>query len=154
MLRAWDINYRWEPHWAPDYSGPILPMFVIAALAERAGDSLGVDVPGWTMAQMTIGESGSRPGSAGVDPGGTWGVCLWAITYPFANDIVAPLGGYYALWNPVRCAAAMVSVYARQGLGAWYGDSYVTHMNAHYRGRFDLRLVLGGLSFWNALRAG
>lgn len=127
-------------------------MYVIAALAERAGDALGVDVPGWTMAQMTIGESGRRPGSAGVDPGGrSAGYCLWAITTPFSDDIVAPLGGYEALWNPVKCAAAMVAVYARQGLGAWYGDGYVTHPNAHYRGRFDLRLVLGGKTFKQAL---
>jgi hypothetical protein len=48
----------------------------------------------------------------------------------------------------------MVSVYARQGLGAWYGDGYVTHPDAHYRGRFDIRLVLGGLSYTRALHVG
>lgn len=128
-------------------------MYVLAALAEKAGDALEVDVPGWTMAQMTIGESGSRPGSAGVDPGGaSAGYGLWAITTPFSDDIVAPLGGYAEMLNPVNNAAAMTAIYARQGLGAWYGDSYVTSTSAHYEGRFDLRLVLGGLSFREAIR--
>lgn len=153
QLAELDINHRWAAHWAPDYSGPTLPPYVIAALAEKAGDLIGVDVPGWTMEQMTIGESGRRPGSAGVDVGGTYGMGLWAITSPFADSILARWGwGYDDMRNPVRCAVAMAEIYAAQGLGAWYGDGFVTSSDAHYRGRFDLRLVLGGISLRQALR--
>jgi hypothetical protein len=145
MLRR-DINRSWAPHWAPDYGGPTLPFHVVAALAEAAG------MPGVTMAQMAIGESGLRPGSAGVDPGGTRGYGLWAITSPFSDSIVAKYGGYEAMWNPVKNAAAAAEIYHAQGLGAWYGDGFVTSSNAHYAGRFDLTTVLGGLSFRGALR--
>ncbi len=152
MLAAWSIDYRWPAHWAPDWSGPTLPPYVIAALAEKAGETLGVDVPGWTMEQMTIGESGRRPGSAAVDPGGTRGYGLWAVTWPFSDPIIAKYGwSYDDMWNPVRNAVAMAEIYARQGLGAWYGNGYVTSTNAHYRGHFDLRLVLGGLTLRQAL---
>jgi hypothetical protein len=153
-LATSNINHRWAPHWAPDYSGPKLPPYVIAALAEQAGDALGVDVPGWTMAQMTIGESGGRPGSAGVDIGGTVGYGMWAITSPFANAILAKHGwSYEDMWNPVRNSMAMAEIYASQGLGAWYGDGFVTDRDAHYRGKLDLSRVLGGLSYRRALRA-
>jgi hypothetical protein len=108
------------------------------------------------MEQMTIGESGRRPGSAGVDPGGrSVGYGLWAITSPFSNWVLAKHGwGYRDMFNPVRNAVAMAEIYGAQGLGAWYGDGFVTNRNAHYRGRFDIRLVLGGLSFRRALRLG
>jgi hypothetical protein len=163
QLARLNINHRWAAHWAPDYSGPTLPPFVIAALAEKAGDALGIDVPGWTMAQMTIGESGRRPGSAGVDPGGrTRGYGMWAVTTGFRfNDLMVARYDrapgpprYEAMWNPVKNSAVMAEIYGAQGLGAWYGDGFVTSRNAHYRGRFDIRLVLGGLSFRRALRLG
>jgi hypothetical protein len=156
QLARLNINHVWAAHWAPDYSGPTLRPYVIAALAEKAGDTLGIDIPGWTMEQMTIGESGRRPGSAGVDPGGrSVGYGLWAITSPFSNWVLAKHGwGYRDMFNPVRNAVAMAEIYGAQGLGAWYGDGFVTNRNAHYRGRFDIRLVLGGLSFRRALRLG
>jgi len=104
---------------------------------------------------MTKGESARRPGAAGVDVGGTVGYGLWAITSPFANGILARWGwSYEDMLNPVRNAVAMAEIYAAQGIGAWYGDGFVTHRDLHYRGRFDLRLVLGGLTFRRALRAG
>jgi hypothetical protein len=68
-----NINHRYSPHWAPDYSGATLPSYVVAALAEAAG------APGRTMEQVTRGESGAhrkgtaRPGAAGGDAGGTRG---------------------------------------------------------------------------------
>jgi hypothetical protein len=118
---------------------------VIAALAERAGEVVGVDVPGWTMEQVTVGESGRRPGSAGHDLGGTDGYGLFAITRPFADSILAKWGwSYEGMWNPAFNAIAMAEIYKAQGIGAWYGVSHVTDWSRHYRGRFDLRLVLGG----------
>lgn len=152
-LDALSINHVWEAHWAPDWSGPTLPDYVIAALAEEAGDYIGADVPGLTMAQMTVGESGGRPGSAGVDVGGTRGYGLWAITWPHADAYLARYGWTYEdMWNPVRNAVIMAEMYADRGTAPWYGDDYVTDWDAHYTGRFDLRLVLGGLSFAQALR--
>lgn len=151
-LAALNIDHRWTAHWAPDWSGPTLPPYVIAALSEKAGDLIGVDVPGWTMEQVTIGESARRPGSAGVDVGGTVGYGLWAITSPFANGILARhRWGYSEMLNPVRNAVAMAEIYATQGIGAWYGTGYVTSTDAHYRGHFDLRLVLDGRSLRQAL---
>lgn len=145
QLAALNIDHRWAPHWAPDWSGPTLPPYLIAALAEEAGKVVGVDVPGWTMEQVTEGESTRRPGSAAVDIGGTKGYGLWAITWPFANDILARYGwSYEEMWNPVPNAIVMAEIFARQGIRAWYGIRFVTDWNRHYRGDFDLRLVLGG----------
>lgn len=159
-LRRRNIDRVWGPVlWAPNWSTPPgsqLPMHVIAALAEKAGDLVGADVPGVTMAQVTKGESISRPASAGVDAGGTIGYGLWAITWPFANDILARYGWRYApdMWNPVRNAIAMAEIYKRQGIRAWYGTRHVTCWGCHYRGRFDLRLVLGGKTLRQAVRSG
>lgn len=152
-LEALSIDHRWTPHWAPDWSGPRLPPWLIAALAEEAGDAVGVDVPGWTMEQVTRGESIGRPGSAAVDVGGTYGVGLWAITWPFADPILARYGWTYEdMFNPARNSIVMAEIYGRQGIGAWYGTRYVTDWDRHYRGRFDLRLVLGGKTLRQVVR--
>jgi hypothetical protein len=145
MLRR-DINHVWAAHWAPDYSGPTIPFNVAAALFEAAG------MPGVTMAQVGEGESGLRPGSAGVDAGGTVGYGILAVTSPFADSIVAKYGGYKAMLNPVKNAAAAGEIYRSQGLGAWYGTGFVTSPDAHYHGRLDLSAVLGGDSFLRALQ--
>lgn len=145
-ILAQDINHVWAAHWAPDYSGPTLPFHVAAALFEAAG------MPGVTMAQMAQGESGLRPGSAGVDPGGsTVGYGILAVTSPFANSIVAKYGGYGQMLNPVKNAAAASEIYHAQGIGAWYGTGFVTGSNLHYHGHLDLSRVLGGESFRSAL---
>ncbi len=165
QLARHNINHQWQGAFYPSSAWeelPQLPPYVIAALAEKAGDVLGVDVPGWTMAQMTIGESYRKPGSAGVDPGGTRGFGLWAVTtgFSFNDELVARFDGvsgpprYEAMWNPVKNSAAMALILGSQGTGAWYGDRGVTCWDCHYRGHFDLRLVLGGLSFRKALRLG
>ncbi|HEY6731920.1 MAG TPA: hypothetical protein VI039_12970 [Solirubrobacterales bacterium] len=157
-LAALNINRVWGPAlWAPDYSTPPgsqLPPYVIAALAEETGDVLGVDVPGWTMAQMTQGESIRRPASAAVDAGGSVGYGLHAITRPFNDDLLARFGWSYEpdMWNPVRNTVIMALIYGRQGLAAWYGDGHLTCRDCHYRGRFDLSLVLGGKSLAQAIR--
>jgi hypothetical protein len=152
QLHRDDINRRWSAHWAPDYGGPTLKPYLIAALAEKAGEVVGADVPGWTMEQVTEGESGRRPGSAGNDVGGTRGYGLWAITWPFADGILAAHGWTYEdMWNPVRCSVVMAEIYKAQGIRAWYGVSHVTDWGRHYRGKLDLRKVLGGLSFKAAL---
>lgn len=147
MLAAHDIDHRWAPHWAPDWGGPTLPPYVIAALAERAGKLVGTDVPGWTMEQVSIGESGRRPGSAGADIGGTRGYGLWAITWPYADTILARHGWTYEdMLDPADNAIAMAEIYKAQGIGAWYGTSHVTDRDRHYRRRFNLSSVLGGRS--------
>lgn len=145
MLARDDIAHDWAPHWAPDYGGPTLPPYVIAALAEKAGKVVGVDVPGWTMEQVSIGESGRRPGSAGVDVGGTRGYGLVAITWPYADPILARYGwSYEDMWNPAKNLIVAAVMYGERGFAPWYGTSHVTSWDRHYRGRFDLRLVLGG----------
>jgi hypothetical protein len=144
--RRRNINHVWDAHWAPDYSGPTLPFNVAAALFEAAG------MPGVTMAQMARGESGLRPGSAGVDAGGTVGYGILAVTSPFADSIVAKYGGYDQMLNPVKNAAAAAEIFRSNGIGAWYGTAYVTSTNAHYHGRLDLSAVLGGDSFRRALQ--
>ena len=152
-LKALSIDHRWEPHWAPDWSGPTLPPYVIAALAEKAGELVGADVPGWTMEQVTIGESGRRPGSAGVDMGGTRGYGLAAITWPFADSILARYGwSYEDMWNPAKNLVVAAAMYGERGFAPWYGTSYVTDWDRHYRGSFDLRLVLGGKTLRQVIR--
>jgi hypothetical protein len=124
------FNHMWDPHWSPDYGGPTMPVDAIAELAEFFG------MPGITMAQVAHGESGYRPGSAGVDPGGTKGYGLWAITSPFNNSWVAPFGGYEGMWNPIANAIVAAKAYAGRGLAPWYGTHYVTDTNAHWNGDF------------------
>ena len=131
----------------PINGGRTLPADVIAALAESAGRTLGVDVPGETMAQVTIGESSQEPGSHGFDPNGvTQGYGLWSITTVYNDDLVAPFGGYGQMLNPIKNALVMAEIYRRQGIGAWYGTKYVTNWNQHYTGRLplvNLKSVLG-----------
>ena len=155
-----NINHVYPEHNSAsgDWGGETLPSFVVAALAEAAGDALGVDVPGVTMEQVTRGESGSgskgsaRPGATGVDPGGTKkGLGLWMITTGFNDALIAKYGGQTAMRNPVPNAAAMVAIYGSQGLGAWYGDGSVTGSNLHYTGNYDIRNALGGATFKEAL---
>lgn len=145
-ILAQNINHIWAAHWAPDFDGPSLRFQVAAALFEAAG------MPGVTMAQIGKGESGLRPGSAGVDPGGsTVGYGILAVTSPFADAIVAKYGGYNQMLNPVRDAAAAAEIYRAQGIGAWYGTRFVTGANLHYKGDLDLTRFLGGLTYRQAL---
>lgn len=153
QLAELNIDHRWAAHWAPDWSGPTLPPYEIAALAEEAGKVVGVDVPGWTMEQVTEGESTRRPGSAAVDVGGTVGWGLWAITDPFANALLAKHGWTYEdMLDPVPNAIIMAEMYGERGIAPWYGIRFVTCWSCHYRGRFDLRLVLGGKTLRQAMR--
>lgn len=126
-------NQRYEPHWAPDYGGYVMPPDAIAALAEWAGKGR---VPGWTMQQLTEGESGGRPGSAGVDPGGTKGYGLYAVTSPFNDALVKKYGGYPGMWNPVNASMAMAEIYPTgwHGGSPWYGDSHISDFDKHYTG--------------------
>lgn len=163
-LRRANINRVWGPPiWAPDWSTPPgsqMSLELIAALAEKTGDLMGFDIPGVTMAQMTIEESIRRPASAGVDAGGTIGYGLWAITWPHSNWALAKHGWSYVtdMWNPVRNAVAMVEVYrgrvleGRSGTSAWYGSRGVTCWGCHYRGNLDLRLYLNGMTLREVLR--
>jgi hypothetical protein len=122
-------NHSYEMHMGTDYSGETLPFNVVAAIAEWAG------LPGIAFAQIAKGESGMRPGSAGTDPGGTHGYGLWAITDGFNDELIARLGGPKAMLNPIINARAAKEIYNSQGIGAWYGTSYLTDPTAHYTGR-------------------
>jgi len=128
-------NHLYQEHQSPDYSGETMPFNKIAELAEFMG------TPGVTMAQVTKGESGMRPGASGVDPGGAskgWG--LWAITTGVGNDsMINQLGGGPAMLNPITNAIAMQKIYEGSGLGAWYGTGFVTSSNSHYRGAMKQR---------------
>lgn len=130
------INHIYKEHNSAngDWGGEKLPFNTIAALAEAAGKASGVDVPGVTMAQMTIGESNRRPGATGIDPGGTKGLGLWMITTGYNDELIARFGGEAQMRNPVKNALAMAQILKTSGQGAWYGDSSVTDRNAHFRG--------------------
>lgn len=151
-----NINHIWAEHnsGTGDWGGPTLPSYVVAALAEAAGDTLvnGI-VPGVEAEQITRGESGSgtansaRPGATGEDPGGTKGWGLWMTTTTFNDAVAAKLGGYSKLLNPVKSAAAMALTWP----GVYYGDKYVTSPGAHYEGNYDIRDALGGATFKQAL---
>ena len=137
------------------YALPTLPGYVIGALAEAAGRHFGIDVPGRTMMQMVMGEGAGKPGSQGTDPGGrTKGYGLWAVTTTYNDALVKRFGGSYgAMNNPVLNAAAMAHIYRDQGTGAWYGDSHVSNFNADWRGKYQLRNALGGISYSQALKS-
>jgi len=123
-------NYRWEPHWAPDWTGPQMPVDKVAMLAEWAG------APGVTMAQVAHGESNYRPGAAGHDANGySTGYGLWAITTGVGNDAeINKYGGPEAMWNPITNAMIMGAYYKRAGLQPWTGTRFLTDPNAHYTG--------------------
>jgi hypothetical protein len=124
-------NHVWKQLPPGGGGGPTMPLNKIAELAEWAGQGR---VPGKTMAQVTIGESGSRPGSWGIDPGGTRGYGLWAITSGFNDALIKRLGGVQQMFNPIVNSQAMAEIFKGQGLGAWYGTGAVTSSNAHYTG--------------------
>lgn len=139
-------NYRWEPHWAPDWTGPQMPVDKVAMLAEWAG------APGVTMAQVAHGESNYRPGAAGHDANGySTGYGLWAITTGVGNDAeINKYGGPEAMWNPITNAMIMGAYYKRAGLQPWTGTRFLTDPNAHYTGSMKrrgglLELAQGGL---------
>lgn len=137
---------------------PTLPPYVFGALAEAAGRHFNIDVPGRAMMQMVMHEGGTpeggKPGSRGTDPGGTVGYGPWAITTSYNDALVKRFGGSYgAMNNPVLNAAAMAHIVKSQGLGAWYGDQYVTDPSAHWRGRYQLKNALGGIGYSAALKS-
>lgn len=141
-------NHLYEEHSSDmgDYSGPTMPPEHIAALAEWAGKVQGISVPGWTMEQITKGESGGRPGSSsasggdGSDEG--WG--MWAITEPYWKAEVQRMGGYPQMLNPIKNALIMAQIWKSQGQGAWYGTRFVTDWNKHYTGPLT-RQFAGGI---------
>lgn len=109
-----------------------LPFNIIAQIAQSAG------LPGVTFAQISQGESGYRPGAVGDDAaagyGNTFGYGLWQITSGWNDELIARMGGPAAMTNPFINARAAKEIYDAQGLGAWYGDQFVTDPNAHWRG--------------------
>ncbi len=137
---AQQINHLY-PATSDTAPGVKLPPDVLAALAESAGKTLGVNIPGVTMQQVTIGESSSgAPGDVGHDPNGvTVGYGLWQITTGVGNDaMINSLGGPSKMLNPINNALAMAHIYQSGGIGSWYGISGVTQSNAHYTGSLPL----------------
>ena len=111
---------------------PALPFNVVAALAEWAG------MPGVTMAQIAMGESGLHPGE--IEPreaSGAQGFGLWQITTGVGNDaLINAHGGPRAMLNPVTCARVAKIYYDNAGhsVRPWYGTKYMTGTNLHYTG--------------------
>lgn len=108
-----------------------MPFNVAAAIAEWAG------MPGVTMAQVSKGEGGLKPGSMGDDNGDGQpdGYGWLAITRPYGDAYgVNRYGGYEGMLNPVSNAIVAKGMYDAQGLSAWYGQRFVTDTNAHYSG--------------------
>lgn len=127
---------------------PELAFPVAAALAEAAGKWAGTGMPGVTMAQVSKGEGALKPGSRSTDDGWGW----LAITRPYGDSYgVGGFGGYEAMLNPVLNAAVAARMFGAQGLGAWYGQKFVTSSNAHYSGDYDIRNSLGGKTFGEAV---
>jgi hypothetical protein len=127
-LQAYNHIYKEHNSGAGDWGGETLPFNVVAAIAEAAG------LPGITFAQIAKGESGLRPGATGIDPGGTKGLGMWMITTGFNDPLIAKYGGQKQMLNPIINAKAAKEIYEGQGLGAWYGDQFVTDPNAHFSG--------------------
>lgn len=159
QLAANDINHVWPSAVYPAnawFALPQLPEYVAAALAEAAGEYVGSNMPGWTMVQVSKGEGALRPGSRSTDDGWGW----LAITAPFGDKLGVPeMGGYPQMLNPVKNAYVAARMWGAQPNhfgpgGTWHGSGFVTDPDRHYRGHFDLRLVLGGLTFAQAIRAG
>lgn len=146
MAQFGSINRVYEEHNSAngDWGGQKLPLNTIAALAEAAGGATGQDIPGMSMARMTIGESNRRPGATGIDPGGTKGLGLWMITTSFNDPLIAKYGGEEQMRNPVKNAMAMAEIYKSQGQGAWYGDGSVGNRNEHYGHARGGRVAWGG----------
>ena len=139
-----------------DWAGlQTLPNYVIASLAESAGRYYHKPVPGTTMMKTQLHEGSNRPGSMSTDAG--YG--LWAATKPYADPIVAKLGGYAEQLNPVKSAAMMAQMWTPEMAtnktaltNAWHGAEYnVSGLNEHYSGRYDIKNALGGLSYGDAL---
>ncbi len=153
-IMAANINYTWAGAVFPEsawFALPKLKPYVAAALAEAAGDYTGTNMPGWTFMQVSLGEGNLRPGSRSTDDGWGW----LAITRPFADHLgIHSIGGYPAMLNPVKNAYVAALMYGERGIAPWYGIRHVTCWDCHYRGRFDIRTVLGGETFGEALRSG
>lgn len=149
-----NINRRFRGALYPSSAWNALPELsfnVAAALAEAAGDWAGTDMPGVTFAQMSKGEGALKPGSMGDDNGDGKpdGYGWLAITRPYGDGY--GVKNYEDMLNPVLNAAVAAKMYGAQGIGAWYGDGFVTNQNAHYSGGYDIRKSLGGMSFAEAV---
>jgi len=86
-------------------------------------------LPGKTFAQIAHGESNFYPGIFGVDPGGTIGRGLWAITSGVGNDaMINRYGGPGAMFNPLVNAKVAKEIYEGAGrtISPWYGTKFVT----------------------------
>jgi hypothetical protein len=157
-ILAQNINHVWASAVYPEaawFSLAELKPEVAAALAEKAGEVTGTEMPGWTMVQVSKGEGDLKPGSRSIDDGFGW----LAITAPFGDNLGVPqLGGYWQMLNPVKCADVAARMWGSQPNhfgpgGTWHGSAFVTDPDKHYRGQLDLRRWLGGLTFAQALKA-
>lgn len=127
-LRRWNRVFAEHNSANGDWGGETMPFNVAAQIAEWAG------LPGVTFAQIGKGESNLRPGATGIDPGGTKGLGWLMVTTGYNDELIARKGGERMQRNPFVSAESSKEIYDSQGLGAWYGDQFVTDPNAHWQG--------------------
>lgn len=126
-------------------------------LAHRIFLKVGFGADSRHMTEIARGESGFYPGIWGIDPGGTRGYGLTAIT-PGAWGSSSPLhrhlrrlGGVAAMFNPVRNArmAKVIYDYAKRAgnrWAPWYGTRWVGTLRGHLPGEVGPRPLLGTCS--------
>lgn len=117
-----NFNHTYPKHSLSETAGKArFSEALTARIARWAG------LPGRLFGQIAHGESGFYPGIYGVDPGGSVGYGLWAITKPFNDALVAKYGGYEQMLNPLKNAKVAKAIYDQAGgISPWYGTKYVT----------------------------
>ena len=122
------FNHRFPKHSLFELDGKTrFSEALVARIAAWAG------LPGRLFGQIAHGESNFYPGIYGVDPGGTIGRGLWAITSGVGNDeMIARYGGPPQMFNPLVNAQVAKEIYdgAGQSISPWYGTKYVTGMKS------------------------
>ena len=145
-----EINHTY-PTTYTGQPGIELPSYVIAALAQAAGQTVGASIPGETMYQVDEGEGSQHPGIVQSTPTEhDRGFGLWQITDLSGADpdpttatrtpLISQYGWHFEpdMLNPIKNAIAMGLLYQGSGIGAWYGTSNVTNWHANYSGSLPL----------------
>lgn len=127
-------NHKYEQHRLWDTRGKVrFSPKVVFRIARHAGFN---NYEALRMTEIAKGESGWYPGIWGIDPGGTRGYGLWAITPKAWGKISGTklgrkykrLGGRTAMLNPVANAKMARFIYVSKGHSAWYGKRYLGTM--------------------------
>lgn len=132
-------NHQYPKH-LTNTPGATIPPGDIAKIAQWAG------MPGWTMSQISHGESSYMPGivewpperGTGPIPTGAQGYGLWQITYarhPGSTGLPVFPPNPNLMLNPLINAKAAKNLYDSRGVGQWYGKGFMTNANMPYTGR-------------------